>query len=88
MANYTETLDNIEMDTLQKRREILFERFTRKASTNARVKDKWFPLCPSNGHNTRNPLKYIEQSAKTERLAKSPLFQMRKLLNKIHKTND
>ena len=79
--SYRSILDNQEIPTMHQRRETLLLKFARKCANSERFK-KWFPLKPDTGHRTRNNTKYLEFTARTERLSKSPLYEMRRLLNK------
>ena len=61
------------------------ENFTVKASLNPRFKDKWFPLNDNEyADQLRKKKKYQEQNYKTSRLGNSPLFEMRRILNRLN----
>ena len=64
---------------MEARRVKLFKKFTTKTSENARYKS-WFPLKES-VRDTRNPRPYLEERATSDRLFKSPIYAMRRLLN-------
>ena len=64
---------------MKPRRETLFKKFATKTLENPRYTD-WFPL-KSNVKNTRNPRYYLETRATSDRLYKSPIFAMRRILN-------
>ena len=83
-TTYADALSISGTESLVERRGLQLERFAVKASQNPRFKDKWFPQ-NNNEHTsllrTRN--KYQEMSYTTDRLEKSPLFEMRRILNRI-----
>ena len=81
-CNYQELLDSEKLEELNTRRERFFVNFAVKASNNPRYMDRWSPLNPDPHYNIRNPKMYKEFKARTERLQNSPLFQLRKRLNK------
>ena len=68
------------VETLKTRRENLTLRFAETASKSSRF-GKWFPKKEEGNMRLRQPLVYEELFARTERLKKSPLFYMRRLLN-------
>ena len=72
---------------LAERRDQMFTKFALKCSTNPRFREKWFPLNPQSSKGLRAQNKYVEFPARTERMLKSPLYQMRKRLNQIHRNN-
>ena len=61
----------------------MFVNFALKCSKNPTIKDSWFPAADEIDYNLRNVQKYREDTARTERLKNSPLFQMRKRLNAL-----
>ena len=78
--NYEELLRMSGLPTLKGRRETAFAKFASKSSKNPKYKDKWFPL-RSNPRQTRSNNPYLEEQSTGNRLYKSPLFTMRRLLN-------
>ena len=79
-ADYDELVKSGRIETLQARRDKLTLNFARKASKDERFKH-WFPERNMNGVELRNVKKYKETFARTDRLWKSPIFHMRRLLN-------
>lgn len=75
---YKELLDMSGLETLEERRSKALLNFANKAVTNPQFKD-WFPL--NTNRAGRHGKKYAELFAKSDRLYKSPLFTMRRLLN-------
>ena len=82
-VNYSDILAIKNVPTLTERREKMFSDFAIKTSLNTRFSGTWFPKKTPSTHSTRNPLIYEETRARTERLSNSPIFQMRKLLNRM-----
>ena len=80
----SELLSVSNVPSLAERREKMFCEFAKKASTNPKITEKWFPLTDTdNYHNTRHFKKYKEFRARTNRLLNSPLYQLRKRLNDL-----
>ena len=78
--SYGTLLQESGLESLKERREKQFRKFAEKASENP-VYQHLFPKnLPS--LNTRNPRLFQEKFARTDRLYKSPLYAMRRLLNK------
>ena len=76
---YSELLSQSGLEKLSVRRQNQFEKFAERASTNP-VYKSWFPLNEGR-KGTRNRNVYLEKTARTDRLYKSPLYTMRRLLN-------
>ena len=77
--SYRALLEMTGLTTLQERRDKRDLKFAQKCSQNDRYKS-WFPLNPI-ARCTRQPLVYQEKRARTQRLYKSPLFNLRRRLN-------
>ena len=84
--SYAELLEKSGLETLQVRRERAFLKFAITLSGSARY-SHWFPEC-DNSVNLRRGNRYQEHYARTSRLYKSPLFSMRRLLNKEENNNE
>ena len=67
------------LQTLAKRREIAFKKFTSKTVKNQKY-EHWFPMRPI-ARITRSTSIYLEETAVGNRLYNSPIFSMRRLLN-------
>ena len=81
-TTYKNALHELNMESLEKRREILCLRFARNCLKNEKVK-KLFPLKNSDHKMTkRKEEKFKMKNIKTKRLQVSALPYMRKLLNK------
>ena len=78
--SYATALEETGLDTLKKRRENAVLKFALKAAGNEDF-SHWFKHPRRTEHNLRNNPRYAENYARTERLYKSPLFFMRRLLN-------
>ena len=77
--DYNQHLELAGLQTLERRREINFEKFTRKTSKNQKY-HHWFPKNPSE-RTKRNTALYKEETSVGNRLYNSPIFAMRRLLN-------
>ena len=64
---------------MEDRRIQLFKKFTTKTSENLKYQE-WFPLKDSI-RNVRKPRPFLEEKARTERLYRSLIYAMRRLLN-------
>ena len=78
---YAELLQESGFETLKKRRDDAIGKFAEKTANNPVYRD-WFE---TNDHprrdSQRNPLKYKERLARTNRLYNSPLYHMTRTLN-------
>ena len=83
---YEKLLEMAGIASLKTRRENAFIKFTTTISNNKRYSD-WFPLNEDRGLNLRREKTYKEIYARTERLYNSPLFNMRRTLNRIEEEN-
>ena len=79
-SHYDNVIASGQMQTLHERRELLTLKFARKTSKMERFRD-WFTEKDYGGLNLREKKKYKEETARTERMKKSPVFYMRQLLN-------
>ena len=80
--NYEKALEKANLQTLAERREILCLKFATTSTQNEKT-DKFFPLNQKQHKmNKRNSEKYKVKYAKTERLKKSSIPYMQRLLNK------
>ena len=79
--NYCDLLKKANLSTLKERREKAFIKFANQLSQSERFKE-WFPLSKDVGMSLRNIKKIEEQYARTDRLYRSPLYSMRRALNK------
>ena len=73
-------VENGTIETLEARREQLTLNFAKKCASSERF-GHWFKRKPET--NLRNSLTYEESFARTERLKKSPLYYMRRAMNKL-----
>ena len=82
---YTDCLVMAKIKTLTERRKELFEKFSIKMSQSSRFEKKWLPKkhIDPDAMNLRKRKKYIEFASKTDRLYKSPVYTMRRLLNDL-----
>ena len=79
---YEVLLEESGLESLQERRERAFLKFANQLCTSPRY-GHWFPECESS-LNLRSSKKYQEHYARTSRLYNSPIFTMRRLLNKTY----
>ena len=77
--SYRSLLEKTGLTTLQARRDARDLKFAEKCVKNDKFKP-WFPLNPI-ARTTRQPLMYKEAHARTQRLYRSPVFNMRRRLN-------
>jgi hypothetical protein len=74
------------VERLTVRRETLCKKFAEKAVKNERFSARWFPVKDTNENTPvlrkTSSRKYVEYNARTERRYNSPLFFMRRLLNR------
>ena len=82
--NYTQALLQLNLSTLDKRRDILSLRWAKKCTENEKMAHM-FPLNKKKiKHNTRKKEKYVVFKANTESMRRSPIIYMQNLLNKDH----
>ena len=81
-VSYAEALRFSGTETLMKRRSDRLEKFARKNYNNPMFRERWFPAAEDTEHNTRMRKKLREEQSTTDRLYRSPLFTMRRLLNR------
>ena len=81
---YMQAFLQLNLSTLDKRRDILSLRWAKKCTENKKMAHM-FPLNKKKlKHNTRKKEKYIVFKANTERMRRSPIIYMQNLLNKDH----
>ena len=80
-CNYHDLLSEGKIESLSERRKKLTLNFARKSEQNERFKS-WFPRRNYNGVELRNEMTFEEQYARTDRLKNSPLYFMRREMNK------
>lgn len=78
---YHTALEFKNIPTLEQRRLTLVKNFALKTSACPRFGPKWFPQVGDRGRSTRQRARFQEFACRTERLRKSPLHFMRRLLN-------
>ena len=81
-TNYSQLLEEGRIESLEERRKRMVINFARKTASNPRF-EKWFPKREYNGVELRREQIYEEKFARTERLKKSPVYNMRRELNKL-----
>lgn len=82
-VSYNTVIDSGLIETLYSRREQAFRKFAIKTSKNPRFQH-WFPLNEEIPHNLRRREKYFIPKSKTERGMKSPILNMRRILNQLN----
>ena len=78
--SYAELLEESGFETLAARREKALTRFTKNSLSNP-IYSHWFKDNPNPRQSQRNPKKYEEKFARTNRLYNSPLYTARRKLN-------
>ena len=81
---YKEALRKLDIEDLQTRRTKLMLRFAKLNKTEGKLSHLFTPNRKIHNMETRYPEKYVTR-ANTDRFMKSPIIQMQKLLNNIHK---
>ena len=81
-VSYGTALANSETETLSERRNKLIEKFAHKTYQNPRYRNTWFPPAIQTPYITRNPKTLLEENSRTHRLYNSPIFHLRRVLNK------
>ena len=81
-VSYRTVIESGKIELLEDRRNDLRKKFALKTSKNPRYSD-WFPLNADIEHDLRRREKYHIPRLRTERAKKSPIIQMRRLLNEI-----
>ena len=81
--NYQNALNITEMDTLFDRREALCKNFALKNVKNVKMKKHFIRNTKAHEMETRESEPYKVNFAHTERLRKSPVIYMQKLLNQF-----
>ena len=79
-VSYQTVIDNDFIETHLERRERIVLKFARKNSAGP-FRDAWFPDNVGVDYFFRNRNRYLEEHARTTRLNKSPIFNMRRVLN-------
>ena len=79
-TSYRDALTLSNLPRLSDMRTEMCKKFAKKTQLNPRY-EHWFPKNPPNEHNLRHTLTYKEETARTERRRKSPVFYMRRVLN-------
>ena len=79
-THYDEIIASGKMVTLEERREMLTSKFEHKTSKNPRFAD-WFTKKDYENVDLRSKNKFVQPFARTERLRKSPVHYMTRLLN-------
>ena len=79
--SYAELLEKSGLPTLEERRSLAFRKFAEKTVKNPKYSDRWFPK-RTIAHPTRHSNKFIEEQATGNRLCQSPIFAMRRMLNR------
>ena len=82
-TSYRAALELSKVLTLKDHREDIVKKFVTKTAANPNFKH-WFPEHPPYDHNIRKRKSYKEEKANTERLFRSPLFSMRRLLIELN----
>ena len=81
--DYTQSLDDLELETMEKRRDKICFKFAKNCLRNEKFKH-WFPK--KSEINTRSSDKYILPRWKTKRYLKSSIPHLIDVLNKMNKS--
>ena len=77
---YEQLLEESGLEKLEERRKKNLLKFAQKTLDNPRYSERWFPKRQLVRIN-RNTHPYLEEQARGDRLYKSPIYTMRRLLN-------
>ena len=77
---YQQLLEEAGLTSLEERRQKNLLKFAQKTLKNSKYSDRWFPKRELQRVN-RHTAPYLEEKASGDRLYKSPIFTMRRLLN-------
>ena len=81
--SYRETLEKGRIQSLEERRQDIFDKFAVKLAKNPDYQH-WLPKTSFTGYDLREELIFTEHFAATERLRNSPLYAIRRRLNEIY----
>ena len=79
-TSYSKALELAGLKSLSERRDDIMKKFAQKLTVKERF-DQWLPKTGPDLHGLRKTKTYREEHANTDRLYKSPLFTIRRLLN-------
>ena len=79
-VSYDNALEKSGLKTMLQRREDICDKFVSKCVRNT-LWDHWFPLQQAPSYDLRRKRRYLEEWAHTDRLYRSPIYSMRRLLN-------
>ena len=83
-TEYHQSLSKIGFESPAHRKEILSKIFAKKSVSNVKLKKHFIENDKSHSMETRNPEMFEVYFANTERLRKSPVIYMQKLLNDLN----
>ena len=78
---YSRCLEEAGLETLEARRQSLFENFATRAYENEFFKERWFTKKQPSGYGLRREQEVVEEPARCDRLVNAPIYQMRKYIN-------
>ena len=81
--SYRRVLQISGLQTLEKRRDDAFKKFTLKAFQSTRFRDRWFPLRERDEHGLRRRRPFLETRQRHDRLQRAPINRMRRLVNDL-----
>ena len=81
--SYRRCLLKSEIPTLRERRHLLFMRFTKKILKNTHFRNRWLPENDPIKYSLRHVEKYKIGKLRCERMEKTPIIRMRRLLNDL-----
>ena len=82
--SYASCLRLAGINSLAKRRELLFAKFAQRVESNPFFRERWLPYAREVPHFLRTQDKYLEVKANCSRLQNAPIFRIRSLLNDLH----
>ena len=82
--SYGTVLEMTTLETLAERREKTIGKFAQQCLKNPKYSASWFPPSERGRYETRHQKKYVEEKCRTSRLYNSPIFYMRRILNRLN----
>ena len=83
-VTYKDCLERAGIPTLRERRQILFEKYARKAYEDEHYKGKWFRPKEKSVYGLRKEERVVQLFANCDRLRNAPLYRIRQFINESY----